>query len=55
MVSIMPGIEALAPDRTDTKRGLSLFPKVFPVMVLSVRMDSMTSTLSLSGSVCASS
>ena len=31
-VSIMPGIEARAPERTDTRSGLLLSPKVLPVM-----------------------
>ena len=31
-VSIMPGIEARAPERTETSSGLSRSPKVLPVM-----------------------
>ena len=31
MVSIMPGIEARAPERTDTSSGISLSPNFMPV------------------------
>ena len=31
-VSIMPGIECLAPDRTETSRGLLASPKFFPTI-----------------------
>ena len=31
MVSIIPGIEILAPDLTDTKRGFFKSPNFFPV------------------------
>ena len=32
MVSIMPGMEARAPERTETSRGFSLSPNFLPVM-----------------------
>ncbi len=32
IVSIIPGIEALAPERTETRRGFSLSPNFFPVI-----------------------
>ena len=32
MVSIMPGMEARAPERTDTSRGLERSPNFLPVI-----------------------
>ena len=32
MVSIMPGMEALAPERTETSRGFSRSPNFLPVI-----------------------
>ena len=32
IVSIIPGIDALAPERTDTNKGFSTSPNVFPVI-----------------------
>jgi len=36
MVSIMPGIDALAPDRTDTRRGFWLSPNLGPATAFSI-------------------
>ncbi len=40
MVSIMPGIEAAAPERTETKSGLFLPPNCLPVVFSSLAMFS---------------
>ena len=41
LVSIIPGIEALAPDLTDTKRGFSWSPNFLPVISSILPMYSM--------------
>ena len=33
IVSIIPGIDALAPERTDTSNGLAGFPNCLPVIL----------------------
>ena len=43
MVSIIPGMDIGAPDLTETRRGFSPPPKVFPVDFSSLRMASTTS------------
>ena len=49
-MSIIPGIETAAPDRTDTSSGSSLEPKRLPVASSSLRTCSSTSSASPSGS-----
>ena len=46
MVSIMPGIEARAPERTETRSGFSLSPKVAPIAFSMNEMAGSTSSLS---------
>ena len=41
MVSIMPGMEARAPERTETSRGLSMSPNFLPVICSSLVTYSM--------------
>ena len=41
MVSIMPGIEARAPERTETRRGFSRSPNFLPVISSSLSIYSM--------------
>ena len=43
IVSIMPGIDARAPERTETSRGFSRSPNFLPVMVSIFSMYSMIS------------
>ncbi len=49
-MSIIPGIETAAPDRTDTSSGSSLEPKRLPVRSSSRRTCSSTSGINASGS-----
>ena len=49
-MSIIPGIETAAPDRTETSSGSSLEPKRLPVVSSSLRTCSSTSSASPSGS-----
>ncbi len=46
MVSIMPGMDAAAPDRTETRSGFSLLPKTLPVSFWSRSMLRWTSFMS---------
>ena len=43
MVSIMPGMEARAPERTETSRGFSTSPNFLPVISSSLATYSMIS------------
>ena len=45
MVSIMPGIEARAPERTDTSRGFSRSPNFLPVIFSIFSIYSMISAM----------
>ncbi len=49
IVSIMPGIDKGAPDRTDTSRGLSESPNFLPVMPSRRLIDLRTSSIRPSG------
>jgi hypothetical protein len=49
IVSIIPGIETAAPERTETSSGFPASPKPFPVCVSSAAMCSSTSSSSPSG------
>ena len=45
MVSIMPGMEARAPERTETSRGFSRSPNFFPVISSILVIYSMISAM----------
>ena len=48
--SIMPGIDTLPPDLTDSKSGVPVFPKLLPEDLSSFFIDSLISLSKLSGS-----
>jgi hypothetical protein len=54
-VSIIPGIEARAPERTETSSGSAAEPKTLPVVDSMWAMPSATSARSESGKLCPSS
>ena len=51
MVSIMPGIENFAPERTDTSSGFLIDPRVAPAAFSSLRSWVTISVSMLSGSL----
>ena len=49
IVSIIPGIESLAPERTETKSGFSLSPNFLPVCFSTSAKAAFTSSITPSG------